>query len=200
MANNVKIKQMLDKGNPFYPLTILQAVIDPSTRKSMAELLEAITEEIGGLSDDGDSLSERITTLENWKTTLTTADADNVINTFNEIVAFLNGLGETDTLQALLASIGSQIAAKYTKPGTGIPKSDLASDVQTTLDNVGNKADKTATVSTVAYDATNKKVTKTINGTTSDVVTAAKIVLDGGGTTTGAAGTVDYADVSSVLA
>lgn len=46
-----------------------------------------------------------------------------------------------------------------------------------------NKADKSATVSTVSYDTTNKKITKTINGTTSDVVTAAKIVTDGGGIT-----------------
>ena len=38
-----------------------------------------------------------------------------------------------------------------------------------------NKADKTATVSNVAYDSTNKKITKTINGTTSDVVTAATL-------------------------
>lgn len=45
------------------------------------------------------------------------------------------------------------------------------------------KADKSATVSTVTYDTTNKKITKTINGTTTDVVTAAKIVTDGGGVT-----------------
>ena len=39
-----------------------------------------------------------------------------------------------------------------------------------------NKADKTATVSTVGWDSTNKKLTKTINGTTSDVVTGATIL------------------------
>ena len=44
-----------------------------------------------------------------------------------------------------------------------------------------NKADKSATVSTVSYNTTNKKITKTIDGTTTDVVTAAKIVTDGGG-------------------
>ena len=33
------------------------------------------------------------------------------------------------------------------------------------------KADKTATVSTVTYDSNNKKITKTINGSTTDVVT-----------------------------
>lgn len=47
--------------------------------------------------------------------------------------------------------------------------------------DISGKADKSATVSTVTYDATNKKITKTINGTTTDVVTAAKIVTDGGG-------------------
>ena len=35
----------------------------------------------------------------------------------------------------------------------------------------------------VSYDATNKKITKNIDGTASDVVTAAKIVTDGGGIT-----------------
>ena len=43
------------------------------------------------------------------------------------------------------------------------------------------KADKSATVSTITYDTTNKKITKTINGTTTDVITAATIVTDGGG-------------------
>lgn len=47
--------------------------------------------------------------------------------------------------------------------------------------DISGKADKSATVSAVNYDATNKKITKTINGTTTDVVTAAKIVTDGGG-------------------
>lgn len=53
----------------------------------------------------------------------------------------------------------------------------------TSHQDISGKADKTATVSTVAYDTTNKKLTKTINGTSSDVVTAATIVTDGGGIT-----------------
>lgn len=39
-------------------------------------------------------------------------------------------------------------------------------------------------VTNVAYDGTNKKITKTVGGNTTDVVTAAKIVTDGGGITT----------------
>ena len=37
--------------------------------------------------------------------------------------------------------------------------------------DISGKADKTDTVTNVAFDATNKKITKTINGTTTDVVT-----------------------------
>ena len=39
-----------------------------------------------------------------------------------------------------------------------------------------NKADKSATVSNVAWDSTNKKLTKTINGSTTDIVTGATIL------------------------
>lgn len=42
--------------------------------------------------------------------------------------------------------------------------------------NGNNKADKTATVSTVTYNSTSHKLQKTINGTTSDVVTFGSIV------------------------
>jgi hypothetical protein len=50
--------------------------------------------------------------------------------------------------------------------------------VITAHQDISGKADKSATVSTVAYDATNKKLTKTINGTTSDVVTTAQLKTD----------------------
>ena len=39
-----------------------------------------------------------------------------------------------------------------------------------TASDITGKADKTTTVSTISWDSTNKKITKTINGTTSDVV------------------------------
>lgn len=40
----------------------------------------------------------------------------------------------------------------------------------TSHQDISGKADKSATVSTLTWDSTNKKITKTINGTTSDVV------------------------------
>lgn len=48
----------------------------------------------------------------------------------------------------------------------------------TSHQDITGKADKSATVSTVSYDTTNKKITKTIDGVTTDVVTAEKLFQD----------------------
>ena len=50
--------------------------------------------------------------------------------------------------------------------------------VITAHQDISGKADKSATVSNVAYDTTNKKITKTINGTTTDVVSVATLKTD----------------------
>lgn len=55
------------------------------------------------------------------------------IDKFNEIVAFLNNITNTETLDGILSGINNSIATKYTKPSTGIPKTDLESAVQTSL-------------------------------------------------------------------
>ena len=44
--------------------------------------------------------------------------------------------------------------------------------------DISGKADKTTTVTNVAYDTTGKKLTKTINGTTSDVVSVSTLKTD----------------------
>lgn len=66
------------------------------------------------------------------------SDGDNVtaaIDKFNEIVAFLAGIENTQTLEGILAGINTAIGAKYTKPADGIPASDLAQAIQITLAN-----------------------------------------------------------------
>ena len=93
---------------------------------------------------------------------------------------------ETDT------SSDAYIANKPTSPSgvspyTSTPEMDgTGSAGSSTLFSRGDhvhpsdtsKADKSATVSTITYDGTNKKITKTINGTTSDVVTVATLKTD----------------------
>lgn len=59
------------------------------------------------------------------------ASAPSTLNTLQELAAALNNEGDFAT------KVTNQIAAKYTKPTDGIPKTDLHSDVQNSL----NKAD-----------------------------------------------------------
>ena len=49
------------------------------------------------------------------------------------------------------------------------------SDYLTQHQDISGKADKATTVTAVTYDSTNKKITKTINGSTTDVVTVSTI-------------------------
>ncbi len=74
-------------------------------------------------------LTEKVAQLES----LVAADADGVIDKFNEIVAFLAGIGSSETLAGTLADIATQLNAKYVKPNGGIPKSDMTAAVQQSL-------------------------------------------------------------------
>lgn len=55
----------------------------------------------------------------------------------------------------------------------------IDSNGNTLSTNLGNKSDKSTTVTNVSYDSTSKKIQKTINGTTSDVVTLATVATSG---------------------
>ena len=48
-------------------------------------------------------------------------------------MAFLANITESQTLDGIISGINTSINAKYTKPGTGIPATDLADGVQTSL-------------------------------------------------------------------
>ena len=103
---------------------------------------------------------------------------------------------ETSTYPVLLAPTGQTTTQTTTsnfatgatyKPSTNTMSVNISGDAATasaaksgsTLETaINNKADKSTTVTNVAYDTTNKKITKTINGTTSDVVTVATLKTD----------------------
>ena len=69
-----------------------------------------------------------------------------------------------DELQEVIRTQGSDIEALQ----QGLEETDqMVSGIEETLPE---KADKSATVSTVTYNSTSKKITKTINGNTTDVV------------------------------
>ena len=75
------------------------------------------------------TLTNKVTALED----LVATDSDAVIDKFNEIVGFLNGINATDSLSGILEDIAAEISAKYSKPSNGIPATDLASEVLTDL-------------------------------------------------------------------
>lgn len=99
---------------------------------------------------DDTSIQETVSKLRTDLDTLVSGDTTTAIKTFNEVIVFLEGISDTEDLASIIASIEQQIADKYTKPSTGIPKTDLASDVQTSL----GKADTALQSYTEQYKGT----------------------------------------------
>ena len=81
---------------------------------------------------------------------------------FTDTVTTASTTGSGNAVTAISASNGALTVTKGTT-------------FLTSHQDISGKADKSATVSTVTWDSTNKKLTKTINGSTTDVVTAATL-------------------------
>ena len=94
-------------------------------------------------------------------------------NTINGVVVG-NSPKFTDTITTA-STTGSGNAVTAVTASNGVLTVTKGTTFLTSHQDISGKADKSATVSTVAYDSTNKKITKTINGTTSDVVTVATL-------------------------
>ena len=126
---------------------------------------------------DDTEIENALASLQGQLNTLVSGNASDAINSFNEIIAFLNGIEDSESLDSIIASIEQQIADKmdrvtlakvatsgsyedldnkptipnevtestvsgwgftkntgtYSKPSSGIPKTDLASAVRTSL-------------------------------------------------------------------
>lgn len=121
---------------------------------------------LGQLSKFKDLLSTNITDISTKVAALEKlieSDSDGAINKFNEIVAFLKNISDSQTLDGIVSGINTSIAAKYTKPSTGIPATDLASAVQASLkkadsavQDISGKADKATTLA--GYGITDAKI------------------------------------------
>lgn len=116
--------------------TALNGKVDKVNGKGLSteDFTTALKTKLEGLNNYNDTaLSNAINKLRNDFDTLVDGDASEAIDTFNEIIAFLDGVQDNESLDSIIASIEQQIAAKYTKPSGGIPKGDLAQAVQTSL-------------------------------------------------------------------
>ena len=162
---------------------------------STEDFTTALKTKLEGLNNyDDATLSNALSTLRGDFDKLVSGDTTTAIKTFNEVIAFLDGLTDTQDLASIIASIEQQIAGKmdkvtlatvatsgsyndlsnkpaipvavtestvsgwgftkntgtYSKPSEGIPKSDLASAVQTSL----GKADTALQSYTEQYKGT----------------------------------------------
>jgi hypothetical protein len=105
---------------------------------SSEDFTKALKEKLEGLNNyDATELESAVSRLRADLDALVSGDTTTAIKTFNEVIAFLDGISDTQDLSGIIASIEQQIAAKYSKPSSGIPKSDLSEEVINSL----NKAD-----------------------------------------------------------
>lgn len=146
---------------------------------STEDFTTILKQKLDGLSNyDDTTISQAVDKLRTDLDTLVSGDTTTAIKTFNEVIAFLDGIQDSQDLSSIIASIEQQIAGKmdnvtlakvatsgsyndltdkptipsavtentvsgwgftkntgtYSKPSTGIPKTDLASEVQNSLE------------------------------------------------------------------
>ena len=92
--------------------------VDKVTGKGLSteDFTSALKSKLEGLSNyDDTALSNAISGLETRFNTLVSGDASTAIESFNEIVAFLDGVQDTQDLAGIIASIEQQIATKQDK-------------------------------------------------------------------------------------
>lgn len=80
------------------------------------DIVKMITDEVTRATEAEGTLSSSISKLSKDFTAFIsdTADADNVINRFHEIVAFLSGIAETDTLEGMFSEMSSSVSQSIT--------------------------------------------------------------------------------------
>lgn len=208
---------------------------------STEDFTTALKTKLEGLSNyDDTEISNAVSSLQTQLNTLVSGNANDAINSFNEIIAFLDGVNDTQDLSSIIASIEQQIAAKmdkvtlsavatsgsyndlsdrptipaavtestvsgwgftkntgtYSKPSAGIPKSDLASAVQTSL----GLADTALQSYTEQYKGTVTGVkingsTKSPSSGTVDIGNVATSIKINGSTKNPSSGVVDLGTV-----
>jgi hypothetical protein len=160
---------------------------------STEDFTTALKNKLSGLNNyDDTEIQEAVSKLRTDLDTLVSGDTTTAIKTFNEVIAFLDGLEDTEDLANIIASIEQQIAAKgtYSKPSTGIPKSDLASAVQTSL----GKADTALQSEQYKGTVTSVKINGATKTPNANGVVDLGTIEGGGGSSSGGSGV--YAEVN----
>ena len=205
-AEYVTETELTNKG--YATTSALENKVDKVFGKQLSteDFTTALKEKLEGLSNYNDEeISAAVSSLQIQIDYLVSGNANDAINSFNEIIAFLDGVKDTQDLAGIIASIEQQIAAKqttisdldtirsgaalgatalqsytekytgtYSKPSGGIPKTDLASSVQTSLE----KADTALQSYTEQYKGTvtGVKINNTTKNPSSGVVDLGTVI------------------------
>ena len=95
--------------------TSLAAKVDKVAGKQLTteDFTTTLKQKLEGLSNyDDTAISEAVDKLRKDFDTLVSGDSTTAIKTFNEIVAFLSGIEDSESLDSIIASIEQQIAGK----------------------------------------------------------------------------------------
>lgn len=109
---------VVDLGNVITEHQDISGKVDKVTGKGLSteDFTTALKNKLEGLSNyDDTTLSNALTTLRNDFDKLVSGDSTTAIKTFNEIIAFLDGIADTEDLASIIASIEQQIAGKMDK-------------------------------------------------------------------------------------
>ncbi len=142
--------------------TSLAGKVDKVTGKQLSteDFTTALKTKLEGLNNYDDStISSAIDKLRSDFDTLVSGDTTTAIKSFNDIVAFLDGLSDTEDLDSIIASIEQQIAAKQ----------DIISDLATIREGAAKGA--TALQSIPSEYVTETELTNKSYATTSYVST-----------------------------
>lgn len=99
-------------------LSWLSDKVDKAAGKQLTteDFTTALKEKLESLSNyDDANIKATIQSLQSQLNTLVNGDATSAIDTFNEIIAFLSSIDDTESLSGIIASIEQQIADKQDK-------------------------------------------------------------------------------------
>lgn len=141
-ASFVEAVSVVDEPEPpaykIYTDSVAEGKVDKVEGKGLSteDFTTALKEKLSGLSNyDDTAINNAISALQQSLNTLLNGNPNDAINSFNEIIAFLDGVKDTQDLSGIIASIEQQIAGKLNKKG------GLVSNVAIACDAEGNTSD-----------------------------------------------------------
>lgn len=109
---------VVDLGTVITEHQDISGKVDKVTGKQLSteDFTTALKSKLEGLSNYNDvEIQEAVSSLQTQLNTLVSGNANDAINSFNEIIAFLDGIKDSQDLSSIIASIEQQIASKMDK-------------------------------------------------------------------------------------